>query len=376
MPLQSRVIAAAVLIASAGIGSTAQANGTKRECKPSGMPSQLAQAGAIEVAQPVDYWSKPWLLITDKLTRPDKVRLLSPDGTVVDIAKPPITVEPVQWLARGRAIYALSKGRSETAGKTDVVLMRWGTDPRPRLTNLRTGVMLEGSLSAAFSNEFLAASWVEKGADGKLHRMVSFLDVEELRIPEPKDLGPDSGAAARVQANEGGFGIVWTTPEGVKHSAFNRFGKPSAEPSTLAWAGKAPDASASTSVMQCADRSWLMSERDSELTLFSGDASHPMKELTRLPVAADDKLLPANCVGDSIVVGRRLVDTKGGNVVFWVSTIDGSGKVRERRVRDMHGSADDIRMPAFSQVGDKLTSWWVAGTGVEAKVWSRELSCE
>jgi hypothetical protein len=378
---QSRVLAAALLIASTSVSSSAYANGTKRECKPSGLPSQLAQAGAIEVAQPVDYWSKPWLLITDKLTRPDKVRLLGPDGTVIDIAKPPITVEPVQWLARGRAIYALSKGRSETAGKSDVVLMRWGTDPRPRLTNMRTGVDLEGTMHAAFSNEFLATTWAEKAADGKLHRMASFVDVEDLRAPKAIDLGPDNGAASRVQATDSGFVLVWTSPEGLKRATMSRFGKPSGPTATLAWAGngngKGPDASATASVMQCADRTWLMSERGTELTLFSGDSTQSaLKELTRLPIATEDKLLPAHCVEDSLVVGRRIVDTKAGNIVFWVSTIDGSGKVRERRVRDIHGGADDIRMPQFSQVGAKLTSWWVAGTGVEAKVWSRELSCE
>ena len=377
MRSQTRVIAAALWLAATGQVASVHADGSKRECKPSGLPNQLAQAGAIEVAQPVDYWSKPWLLITDKRNRPDKVRLLSADGTLIDIAKPPITVEPVQWLARGRAIYALSKGRSETAGKSDVVLMRWGTDPRPRLTNLRAGVDLTGGLSAAFSNEFLGTTWAEKAADGTMHRMASFLDVEELRVQEPKDLGPDTGAAGRVQATADGFVVVWTAADGVKHASFSRFGKPQGQVSTLAWAGKGPDATASVSVMQCGARSWLLSERGTELSLFSGDPKEPsMKQLARLPIATDDKLLPANCVDESLVVGRRIVDSKANNVVFWVSTIAPNGKIRERRVRDMQGGPDDIRMPQFSQVGAKLTSWWVAGTGVEAKVWSRELSCD
>jgi hypothetical protein len=325
----------------------------------------------------VDYWSKPWLLVTDKLTRPDKVRLLSADGTVIDIAKPPITVEPVQWLARGRAIYALSKGRAQSEGKSDVVLMRWGTDPRPRLINLRTDVLLEGQLSAAFSNEFLVASWAEKGTDGKLHRMASFMDVEDLRVPEPKDLGPDSGGAARVQATESGFALTWTSARGLERAPFTRFGKPSAEATSVAWAaGGTPDATAPTSVLQCAQRAWLVREQGTELAVLSGDAGHPMQELARLPIAHGDKVLPVECVDDSLVIGRRTLDAKAGNVTLWVSTIDGSGKLRERRVKDTRGGAEDLRMPQFSQVGAKLTSWWITGTGAEAKVWSRELSCE
>lgn len=367
------VAALAALVAS---GSIAAAGGKGRECKPSGMPNSLGQTGAIEVAQPVDYWSKPWLLVTDKSTRPDKVRLVSASGEVIEIGKPPITVEPVQWLARGRAVYALGRGRSQTAGKTDVVLMRWGTDPRPRLTELRAGVTLSGPLSAAFTNEFLAVSWAEQAADGSLHRMVSFLDSEQMRVPEPKDLGPDSGAAARVQPLEKGFAVLWTAQAGLMRANFDQWGKPTAPIATSAWSAKPAEATESLTVLQCADRSWLVREGGKELALASTDKSGAVKELARLPVTPGEALSPTHCVDDSIVIGRRTLDAKGENVTFWVSTVDLTGKVRDRRVKDMRGSADDIRMPQISQAGAKLTSWWIEGKGAEAKVWSRELSCE
>jgi hypothetical protein len=358
-----------------GVGSFAAAHGKGRECKPSGMPNQLGQTGAVAVAQPVAYWSKPWLLVTDKSTKPDKVRLVSADGQVIEIGKPPITVEPVQWLARGRAVYALSKGRSQTAGKTDVVLMRWGTDPRPRLTELRTGITVEGQLSAAFANEFLAVTWAERGSDGALHRMVSFMDSEDLRVPKPLDLGPDDAGAARVQPLDQGFVVLWTAPSGLMRANFSMFGKPSGAASTLAWSGTPPSGT-SLAVLQCNQRSWLVRQSNQELALAYADPGGAIKELARLPYSPDEAAQPMECVEDSIVVGRRTLDAKAGNVTFWVSTVDMSGKVHDRRVKDMRGTADDIRMPQFSQEGAKLTSWWIEGKGVEAKVWSRELSCE
>jgi hypothetical protein len=352
-------------------GSIAAANGKQKECKPSGLPTAIGQTGAVEVAQPVDYWSKPWLLVTDKQSRPDKVRLVSATGEVIEIGKPPITVDPVQWLARGRAVYALGRGRSQVQGKVDVTLMRWGTDPRPRLTILRTVDSLEGQLSATFENEFLAVSWAEKAKDGKLHRMVSFMDSEDLRVPEPKDLGPDAGIAARVQPVTKGFVVLWTSDKGLMRAPFDQWGKPAGVVAVqpISGTGKA------LAVLQCGDRAWLMRESGSELALASAAGSGSLTELAKLPSSGKD-ILAIQCVNEAVVIGRRTFDAKAGNITFWVSTVDPTGKVHDRRVKDTKGTLDDIRMPQFSQIGAKLTSWWIEGQGSEAKVWSREISCE
>lgn len=364
------------LIASIAVGlsvSSAAADGKQaKECKPSTPPSAHGQVGAVEVAQPVDYWSKPWLLITDKQSKPDKVRLVSASGEVIEIGKPPITVEPVQWLARGRAVYALGKGRSQQQGKTDVTLMRWGTDPRPRLTILRTVDALEGQLTAAFENEFLAVSWAEKAKDGKLHRMVSFMDSEDLRVPEPKDLGVDAGEAARVQPVTKGFAVLWTSPAGLMRAPFDQWGKPAGSVTTQAVKGTGKV----LAVLQCGDRGWMMREAGSELAVSSAAEGGALSEVAKLPSAKGQELLAFQCVNDSVVVGRRTFDAKAGNITFWVSTIDQKGKVHDRRVKDTKGSLDDIRMPQFSLIGAKLTSWWIEGQGSEAKVWSREISCD
>src|ERR1700712_4993023 len=78
--------------------SFASAHDDGHECKPSGSPSAHGQTGAVAVAQPVESWSNPGLLVADKQPRPEKVRRVSGSGDMVETAKPPITVEPVQWL--------------------------------------------------------------------------------------------------------------------------------------------------------------------------------------------------------------------------------------------------------------------------------------
>jgi hypothetical protein len=145
---------------------------------------------------------------------------------------------------------------------------------------------------------------------------------------------------------------------------------------TLAFGDTAKTPSSTLAALHCGNRSWLVRQSGHELALSYGDASGPLKELTRLPLAPDATLLPTQCVEGSIVIGRRTLDAKAGSVTLWATTIDQAGKVHDRRLKDVRGSADEIRMPQFSRVGDKLTSWWIQGSGVEAKVWSRELRCD
>jgi hypothetical protein len=202
--------------------------------------------------------------------------------------------------------------------------------------------------------------------------MVSFMDSEDLRVPEPKDLGVDAGAAARVQPVAKGFVILWTSPAGLMRAPFDQWGKAAGAVSTQS----VPGAGKALAVLQCADRAWLMREAGSELAVASAAGSGGLTELAKLPSSAGQELLAFQCVNDSVVVGRRTFDAKAGNITFWVSTIDQKGKVHDRRVKDTKGSLDDIRMPQFSLIGEKLTSWWIEGQGSEAKVWSREISCE
>jgi hypothetical protein len=127
---------------------------------------------------------------------------------------------------------------------------------------------------------------------------------------------------------------------------------------------------------QCGERSWLVLNAGSELAISSAAGSGAVSELARLPSSPETDLMPIECVEDNVVIGRRTLNPKEGNVIFWATTVDASGKLHDRRIKDMRGSGDDIRIPQFSPAGSKFMSWWVEGQGMEAKVWSRALSCD
>jgi len=366
------VVPGVLLLLASSLAAPAAAGGKVHECKPGAAPTPFGEIGPVAVAQPVDYWGEGWLLVTDKLTKPEKIRLLSASGQLLEFGKPPSTVEPLYWLARGRAIYALGKGRSQTEGKTDVVLMRWGSDPRPRLTVLRTADAIEGQLSGAFTNEFLMASWAERGADGKLQRMASFLDSEELRVSEPQVIGPDNGTAVRTLSVPKGFSVVWMSEQGVMRAAFDMRGKPTSPTTASAWPGQTPV----RALVECGQRLWLAHDVGKELALSSGEGAGTISELARWASPSAQESLPMHCVDDSVAIAHRTLAAKEDNIVLWISTVDPAGKLRERRIKDMHGTLDDIRLPHFSLVGTKLLSWWIEGQADATKVWAREISCE
>lgn len=355
-----------------GLTLTAAADKKGRECKPSGAPQALGEVGPLGVAQPVDYWSEAWLLVTDKQVKAEHVRLVAAAGKSIELGKPPITAEPQYWLARGRAVYAIAKGRSQVQGKTDVVLMRWGTDPRPRMTILHTADSVGGQVNGAFANEYLAVTWAQKGTDGKLHRFASFMDSEDLRVAPPKDLGVDSGGPSRTLAVGKSFVVLWSGASGLMRAGFDMFGKPAGAPAQIGGV----NTSSVRALAQCGERLWAVLDGSKELGVASGPLAGPLKSLSKLPLTPEGDPLQLQCVDDGIALTRRMLSAKGDNVTLWISTIDGSGKLRERRVKDIKGTADDIRMPQLAATGGKLVSWWAEGADPMAKLWAREITCE
>ena len=342
-----------------------------RECKPSGAPQALGEVGAVGVAQPVEYWSQPWLLVTDKQVKAEHVRLVAAEGKLIELQKPPITAEPQYWMARGRAVYALAKGRSQTAGKTDVVLMRWGTDPRPRMTILHTTDSVGGQFNGAFASEYLAVTWTEKAKDGKLHRFASFMDSEDLRIAPPQDLGVDSGGVSRTMSFGKTFVVLWSGEKGVMRASFDRSGKvvtPAAPVQGTTITARA--------LAQCGERVWVVADAGKELSISSGPNAGPLKSVSKLPMPPSGDPVQLQCVDEGVALTRRMLSTKGDNVTLWISTIDPSGKLKERRVKDIKGGADDIRMPQLAATGEKLVTWWAEGADPSAKLWAREISCD
>lgn len=370
---QTVVLAIVAMLAVLGEVRSADARGKIRDCKPNGLPIALGTPGAIEVVEPLEYLGESRIVAADKLVRPSKLRVISPSGEAIDLPNAPWTMQPTRWLARGRAVYAIGTGRSQTEGKTDVVLVRWGNDSRPRLTKIATLDRLAAPPRAALVGEYMAVLWAEPVAGGA-HVKASFVDVEELRVGAAQDLGPyaSSGFIEVVSAGKG-FVAVWTSDDGVMRNSFDLHGKSAQSPAALHWKQASPVRAA----LACGERLWLLHDggRD-KIGVSTSDASGVTKQVAQLDASPDTERWPMLCADDAVIVAHRTVQAKAGSVVFWISTIEPSGKTRERRVKDVQGTADTIRMPLLAAAGEARSAFWVEGAGPAAKLWSREIVCE
>ena len=349
----------------------AGARGKPRECKPDGQPVAIGTSGAIEMAEAVGGENR--ILAADKAIKPSKLHLISPDGEAIDLASPPWTMEPSRWLSRGHAVYAVGTGRSQTQGKTDVVLVRWGMDSRPRLTKVATIDQLAAPPSAALVNEFMAVMWAEAGAGGKLVARAAFLDMEEVKVGPAIDLGSyTKDGFADISTADKGFAALWSSEKGLMRASFDVRGKTTAAAAMLEGSGS----STVHSAISCGDRLWVLHDGGAgKLGVSTADASTALKQVATVPSSDTDRV-PLLCADDSVIVAHRTINAKANNVVFWISTIEPSGKTRERRVKDMAGSAETIRMPLLAAAGDARSAFWVEGGGQEAKLWSRAIVCE
>jgi hypothetical protein len=365
-------LAAVSLIGDPG---AAAARGKPRDCKPNGQPVAIGGQGAIEVAEAVEYEGQNRILAADKAVKPSKLHVISPSGEAFDLPNPPWTMEPTRWLSRGHAVYAVGTGRSQTQGKTDVVLVRWGTDSRPRLTKIATPESLASPPRAALVGEFMAVMWAEAGEGGKLVARASFIDIEELKVGEPKDLGAYSkGAFTDIGTLGKGFVALWGSDKGLMRAAFDVRGKATAPAAVLEREGSAAIRSAIT----CGEQLWVTHDgKDGKLAVSTSASGAPLQQVALLD-SSDNERAPLICADDNVIAAHRTINAKANNVVFWISTIEPSGKVRERRVKDMAGTADTIRMPllAATATGDARSAFWVEGGGADAKLWSREIVCE
>jgi hypothetical protein len=282
-------------------------------------------------------------------------------------------MEPSRWLSRGHAVYAVGTGRSQTQGKTDVVLVRWGTDSRPRLTKVATIDQLAAPPRAALVNEFMAVMWAEAGAGGKPVARAAFLDMEEVKVGPAVDLGSyTKDGFADISAADKGFAALWSSDKGLMRASFDVRGKTTAAAAML----EGSDSSAVRSAISCGDRLWVLHDGGAgKLGVSTADASSALKQVATL-ASSDTDRAPLLCADDSVIVAHRTINAKANNVVFWISTIEPSGKTRERRVKDMAGTAETIRMPLLAAAGDARSAFWVEGGGADAKLWSRAIVCE
>jgi hypothetical protein len=372
----SRLVLASIALLVASAPRAADARGKPHECKPDGAPVALGAQDAIEMAEPIPYSGSNHIVSADKLKKPSKLRLISASGEAIELPNPPWTMEPTRFLSRGRAIYAVGSGRSQTAGKTDVMLVRWGTDSRPRLTKIATIDRLAAPPRAALVDEFMAVLWAEPDANGKLHARASFIDIEELKVGAVQDLGSYAqDGFAEITAAGHGFVALWSTEQGVMRAALDVRGKGTAAPAILQW----KDASTVHAAIACDAQTWLLHDAGIDKVAVSvTDAQGVARKVTTL--ASSDTAAERNgatllCANDNVLVAHRTVHAKAGNVVFWISTVEPSGKTRERRIKDVSGASDTIRMPALSAAGGARSAFWVEGDGRDAKLWSRSIVC-
>ena len=353
--------------------SGAGARGKPLDCKPNGAPVAFGSQGAIEVAEPVQYSGENHILAADKAVKPTKLHLISPSGEAIELPSPPWTMEPSRWLSRGRAVYAVGTGRSQTQGKTDVVLVRWGTDSRPRLTKIATVDQVAAAPRAALVGEFMAVLWAEAGASGEPRAVASFIDVEEVKVGEPQQLGRyEKGGFTELSAAGKGFMAVWSSDKGLMRASFDLRGKSSAPGSALAWKAPSPVLGA----IACGERTWLLHEGGKgKLAVSTADGSGEVARVAEV-ATSDHTRTPLLCADESVVVGHRTIHEKAGNVVFWISTVEPSGKKHERRVKDIAGNSDTIRMPLLAEAGEHRSAFWVEGGGHDARLWSRAIVCE
>lgn len=362
------------MIAALAEAPAADARGKSRECKPSGVPVALGEQGTVEMMDSIDSQGDARVLTVDRLAKPGKLRLISASGEAIELSKPPWTVELTRFLARGQAIYGVGTSRSYDAGKTDVVLVRWGMDSRPHLTKLATADAVDAAPHAAMSKEFLAVTWAQREADGTVHVKAAFLDMEEVRVGAVQDLGTRSkDGFAEISTVDDQFVAVWSAEAGVMRASFDLHGKPLATASALAW----QQPSSIRAAIACRDRVWLLHDAGAEqVALSASDPSGKVVPIAKLAASQGPETLPMRCEDDSVIVAHRTVSAKQGNVVFWITTVDASGKTRERRIKDMQGTAEDIRLMQLTAARGGYSAFWIEGAGATAKLWSRPIVCE
>lgn len=345
-----------------------------KECKPKAPTVELAIGGTIERTEPLDYQGQRWILVVDKIVKPDKVRLVSAGGDVIELGKPPQTVEPAHYMGRGQAFYAIGTARSQTAGKRDVVVLRWGTDPRPRLTTLWTVDAVDGKPRAAIRDEHMVALWSQPGADGKPpHLMSGAVELEEMRIAPSQDLGerkPD-GFFDVVTLTKG-FGAAFESAAGLVRASFDAHGKSAGAPAPLQWAAATPV----QALLPCGERIWLVhSAGDKELALANYDAAGSVTEVAKVASSRAEPL-PMQCTQDGLLLAHRTANAKDNTVALSIATLDAKGKIHDRPVRDIKGGLDDVREPQLVGNSEQPNAFWVEGKAETTKVFVRELSCE
>jgi hypothetical protein len=339
-----------------------------RECDPGGPPSAVADLAPASSTRPLQRQEEGWLVAASKSQRP---RLFSPKGEAIELPQPPSSAETTAWVARGRAVFAIGTAPSQAHGKTNVVLLRWGVDNRPRVTALASVDSVTTKPVAALAGERLAVAWGQPGRDGHSHLMLSVTDLEELRVESPVDLGVQRGAL-RIAASNSGFVVMWANEQGVRRALYDAKGKPSGAAQAVAGIGK----DAPRTLERCGEQAFLLHDAGKEVAISTLDANGTAKEIARVPAPPAGEPIATSCVGEALAIGHRVVSPKGDNVVLWLSTLGANGKLRQRKVRDVRGTPDAMHSLQLTAEPGGLRAWWLQGEAATAQLWARDVVCK
>lgn len=371
----SRVLLCSLSLALVSAPSTGLARGKGiRECKPSSPAVDYPLEGAHDALQMLEARGQRFLLTTDDAAKPTKFKLLSSQGDAIELGKPQVTTEPTHFVARGQGIYAAGSVRSLTSGKKDVVLVRWGSDPRPRATVLSTTDRVDAKPVAALVNEYVTVAWAEPSADGKSRLRAVSIDLEELKQSEIRELGSFApGGSLQAFRHDKSVVLVWSAPEGLMRVVLDAHAKVTAP----AHAVKHDAARALRGMQLCADRLWLLSDASGkEIAVSFADASGAVADVAKLPATPHAERLPMMCLDAGVVVAHPTYTEKSQNSVLWVTAIDVDGKKRERRLKDDKGTPDDVRSLQLEGASEPSGVFWVQGRGKDAKFVYRALGCQ
>ena len=349
--------------------ATGRARGPEiRECSPGGPPSALGSVPSVELTRGVQRQDNGWLVASARSQRP---RLFSATGEAIELPQAPASADTTDWIARGRAVFAVGTSKSQADGKTHVVLLRWGVDNRPRVTALNTVEAITGPPLAALSGEHLMVVWAERARDGKSHVRLSVVDLEELRVETPSDLGAQQGEI-RLAASDTGFTLLWTSGQGLQRALFDAKGKPSGAPTVVRGLDGALRA-----VQRCDDRTWVMHDAgQSQVAIASVETDGAVREVAKLDSPPEGEPIAARCIGQPLALGHRVVSKNADNVVFWISTIDGKGKLRQRKIKDLSGPPEAIHSLALTTDQAGLRAWWLEDEASSVRLWAREVVCK
>ena len=369
----SRVVVFVCVWLAGGIASVAQAGGKGRECKPGAAPSSYTLDGMVGFAEAVEYQNDSYILTADRGVHPDQVRLFSASADGVLLAKAPSSVEISSWLAHGVGVFAVGKARNPSSGDADIVLLRWGSESRPKLSTLWTGKAIDVAARAALSGTYLGAAWSATGEDGQPHVFVSTIDLDDIRIRDALDLGPTTaGTFLAIVPGVKSFSVIWQADTKLMRALVDVHGTAKGPAITLGEASGSP-----RGAIVCGDQVWLTHDSGSkDIAVAVTEEGAKLHDVAHIVSTPEHDRLPMSCLEQSVVIGHRTEAAKDGSIVFWVSTVDGKGNLRERRIKDIKGGEESLRDIQLAGSGDKRQAVWFEGKGPGVKIYFRDLVCD